>query len=84
MKTIKLDKETLSVEELLAIARQETVFLVSPDGTNFVVEEADDFDQEVAQLGSSEKFMKFLEKRFRERGVTSIEQIADELNSRKA
>ena len=84
MKTIKLDKKTPSIEELLAIARQEAVSLVSPDGTRFVLEEADDFDQEVAQLGSSEKFMKFLERRSRERGVTSIEQIADELNSRKA
>ena len=84
MKTIKLDNKSPSVEELLAIARRETVLLVTPDGTNFVLEEADDFDREVAELGSSERFMSFLEERSRERGVMSIEQFADEPNSRDA
>jgi hypothetical protein len=82
MKTIKLDKKTPSVDEILAIARRESVLLVSPDGTRFLVEEADDFDREVAELGSSEKFMNFLEERSRERGVISIEQFTNELDSR--
>ena len=84
MKTIKLDKKAPSVDELLAIARRETVLLVSEDGTSFVLEEADDFDREVAQLGSSEKFMRFLEERSREKGVISIEQFANALNSKDA
>lgn len=84
MKTIKLDKKTLSVDELLAIAREETVLLVSEDGTSFVLEEADGFDREVAQLGSSEKFMRFLEKRSREKGVISIDQFANDLDSKDA
>jgi len=72
------------VDELLAIARRETVLLVSEDGTSFVLEEADDFDREVAQLGSSEKFIRFLEERSREKGVISIEQFANALNSKDA
>jgi len=80
MKTIKLDKKAPSVNELLAIARRETVLLVSVDGTSFVLEEADNFDREVAQLGSSEKFMRFLEERSREKGVISIEQFANTLS----
>ena len=84
MKTIKLDKRTPSVSELLAIASRESVLLVSEDGASFVLEEADDFDREVAQLGSSEKFMKFLKKRSKEKGVTSVEQFAKELNSNDA
>ena len=81
MKTIKLDKESPSVEELLAIARLETVLLVSPDGGSFVLEEADDFDREVAELGNSEKFMGFLAERCREKCVISIQQFAEELES---
>ena len=84
MKTIKLDKKSPSVDELLAIARRETVLLVSRDGTSFVLEQADDFDREVAELGNSEKFMSFLEERSREKGVISIERFADELDSKDA
>ncbi len=50
MKPIKLDKKSPSVDELLAIARREPVLLVTPDGENFVLEEADDFDREVVEL----------------------------------
>ena len=55
--------------------------LVAQDGTSFVLEEADDFEREVDQLGNSENFMKFLKERSREKSVTSIEQFAGELNS---
>ena len=81
MKTINLDKNAHSVDELLAIARREVVLLVSQDGTSFVLEEADDFELEVTQLGNSENFMKFLKGRSREKSVTSIEQFAGELHS---
>ncbi len=84
MKTINLDKKAPSVDELLAIARREVVLLISHDGTRFVLEEADDFEREAAQLGNSEKFMKFLEERSCEKSVTSIGQFADELNSTDA
>ena len=81
MKTINLDKKAPSVDELLAIARRETVLLVSQDGASFVLEEADNFDRETTQLGNSEKFMKFLNERTHEKSATSIEQFAGELNS---
>src|SRR3990172_1952518 len=79
MKTVNLSKESPSVGELLAIARNKTVLLVSKDGTTCGLEEADDFDREVAELGNSERFMRFLKKRSKERGVVSIEQFAEEL-----
>ena len=79
MKTVNLSKESPSVVELLAMARHKSVLLLSQDGTAFVLEEADDFDREVAELGNSERFMKFLEKRSKERGVISIERFAEEL-----
>ena len=60
------------------MARNKSVLLVSK-GTTYVLEEADDFDREVAQLGDSETFMRFLEKRSKEKSVISIEEFADEL-----
>ena len=80
MKSIKVDSKT-SIGELLALAREESVLLVSEDGSSFVLEEADDFEREVAQLGNSKKFMRFLAVRSKEKGVISIEQYAKELNS---
>ena len=81
MKTVNLKKESLSVGELLAMARKKSVLLVSPDGASFVLEAADEFDREVAELGRSTRFMRFLKKRSTEKGVTSIEQFAEELNT---
>src|SRR5438874_11452593 len=56
MKTINLKEESPSVAQLLAMARKKSVLLVSNDGATFVLEEADEFDREVAELGGSEKF----------------------------
>ena len=79
MKTINLKTESPSVGELLAMARKKSVLLVSKDGATFVLEEADEFDREAAELGGSEKFMKFLNKRSKEEAETSIEQFAKDL-----
>ncbi len=79
MKTVNLEKESPSVGELLAMARKKSLLLLSRDGASFVLEEADEFDREVAELGNSAKFMKFLKKRAKERGVTSLEEFAQGL-----
>jgi len=79
MKTINLKEESPSVAQLLAMARKKSVLLVSKDGATFVLEEADEFDREVAELGRSEKFIKFLSKRSKEQAVTPIEEFAKQL-----
>ena len=79
MKTIDLKEESPSVAQLLAMARKKSVLLLSKDGATFVLEEADEFDREVADLGGSAKFMKFLNRRSEEEGVTSIEEFAKQL-----
>jgi len=82
MKTVNLKKESPSIGDLLAMARENSVLLRSSDGAVFVLEEADEFDREVAELGNSARFMKFLRKRSKEKGVTSIEQFAEELSEK--
>src|SRR2546426_8006302 len=82
MKTVNLKNESPSVAQLLAMARKKSVLLVSKDGATFVLEEADEFDREVAELGGSEKFIKFLSKRSKEQAVTPIEEFAKQLIQR--
>ena len=82
MKTVNLSKESPSVTELLAMAREKSVLLVSDDGTTYLLEEADDFDREVAALGKSDRFMRFLKKRSKEKSVISIEALAEELTEK--
>ena len=77
--TINLKEESPSVAQLLAMARKKSVLLVSKDGATFVLEEADGFDREVAELGGSEKFTKFLNRRSKEKAVISIEELAKQL-----
>ena len=79
MKTVNLSKESLSVNELLTMAREKSVLLVSADGTTYLLEEADDFDREVAVLGNSDRFLK---KRSKEKSVVSIEELAEELSEK--
>ena len=79
MKTINLKAKSPSVAQLLAMARKKSVLLVSTDGATFVLEEADEFDREVAELGGSDKFIEFLSKRSKEQAVTSIEEFAKQL-----
>jgi hypothetical protein len=75
MKTIDLSKEQHSLNEVLSLAKSEAVFIHSPSGEDFLLEQADDFDREVATLGASEKFMSFLEARSKEKGSVPLSEI---------
>jgi hypothetical protein len=84
MKTINLQKDSPSLRQLLTMASNEAVLLVSDDGKTFMLEEADKFDREVQELGNSDRFMKFLEERSKEKGVIPIEQLINNLNIKDA
>jgi hypothetical protein len=53
MRTVDLTKEKHSLKELLTLAKSETLLIRSPSGEDFLLEQADEFDREVAALGSS-------------------------------
>lgn len=65
MKTINLEDQHPSLEELLNAARGEPVLLVEPAGAEFVLTIADDTDAEVSALRSSPAFQAFLDQRSR-------------------
>jgi hypothetical protein len=79
MITVDLRRERLTLEEVLQTARSQSVLIVTPEGDEYVLEIADDFDKEVAQLGNSEKFMQFLEERRKEPGRIPFEEIEKRL-----
>ncbi|OHB90147.1 MAG: hypothetical protein A3D13_09480 [Planctomycetes bacterium RIFCSPHIGHO2_02_FULL_40_12] len=79
MITIDLRKKKHSIDELLAIARSEPLVIYDKDGKNYILEETDEFEKEVKELGSSERFMKFLNERSKEKETISISSIAKKL-----
>jgi hypothetical protein len=79
MRTLDLRQQQVTVTELLRAARTEAVRIVDEEGEEFIVEAADAFEREVAELGQSEKFMAFLAERSKEPGVISLDDLERKL-----
>lgn len=76
MKVIDLKSERHSIDELITLAKSEAVLIHSLDGYDFILEEADEFDREVASLGESDKFMAFLAERSEEENDIPLKEVA--------
>lgn len=77
MKTIDLTKGRHTLSEVLRLAMSETILIRSRFGADFVLEQANEFDREVAALGTSERFASFLHKRSKEAGDIPISQVRE-------
>jgi hypothetical protein len=75
MRTLDLRYQQMTVEELLQVASSEAILILAKDGSEFILETADAFEREVAQLGQSQKFLAFLAERSKEPGSISFEEI---------
>ncbi len=75
MITLDLRHQKITLEELFRVARAESVLVVTDEGQEYILEAADEFDREVAELGRSEKFMDFLAERRKESGRIPLEEI---------
>lgn len=75
MKTVDLTHEHPSIDDLLELAAGNPVLIRKQDGQEFLLETADGFDREVAELSRSERFMSFLADRSKESGRKSLEEI---------
>src|SRR5262249_14263773 len=84
MKTISLDSESTTLEQVLQEASGgEVVFLTKEGQTRFALVAADEGDQEVCALKSNAEFMAYLteaERRARTRPRKSLQQIRDLYN----
>jgi hypothetical protein len=79
MMTLDLRTQHLTIDELFQAAASEAVHVIAKDGTIFVLEPADEFEREVAQLGQSKSFMAFLAERSKETGSISLEDAIKRL-----
>ena len=84
MKTIDLKKEKLDLDGVIKIARREPVLLVTPDGKEFCIAEADDFDREVEALRGSQAFQRFLDERSASTKRIPLEEIEAEIDQELA
>ena len=84
MRTIELDKEPLDLAAVIKLASQEPVLLVTPEGKEFCLAEADDFEQEVETLRGSQAFQRFLEERSASTKRIPLEEIEAEIEQELA
>jgi hypothetical protein len=75
MKIIDLAHEQPSLDELLRMAAGDPVRIRNQDGHEFILESADTFGREVAELSRSAPFMSFLADRSKEPGGTKLEDL---------
>lgn len=79
MTTIDLRQHKATVEELLHLADGGMVVIIAENGREFVLEEADEFEKEVAWLSGCAKFIDFLKARAKEPATISIDDLEKEL-----
>lgn len=84
MKTIDLEKEKIDLAEVIEIARREPVLIVTPDGKEFCMAEADDFEKEVEALRGSQAFQRFLDERSASTRRIPLEDIEEEIDTELA
>jgi PHD/YefM family antitoxin component YafN of YafNO toxin-antitoxin module len=76
---INLEEEKLDLAAVIQLASREPVVLLTADGKEFVLAEADDFEQEVETLRSSSTFQKFLDERSQSTRRIPLEEIEAEI-----
>ena len=80
MTTVDLTKNRIDLEAAMQMARTEPVLLVAPDGREFCLAEADDFEKEVHALRASEAFQRFLDERRQSTTRFSLDEIEAEID----
>jgi hypothetical protein len=75
VKTISLSDPSAELKALLEQAREESLILQTPDGTEFILAEIDDFEKEVELTRQNEELMAYLEERARQPGRTSHVEV---------
>ena len=79
MKSVDLRSENVDLSQLLHMAERDAVLVVAEDGREFIVAEADDFDEEAEALRKSARFQSFLDRRMSDKSRIPIEDIEKEV-----
>lgn len=80
MTTIDLKTEHPDLDTVIALAKKGPLLLLTSDGKEFFMSEADDFEREVESLRSSVAFQRFLDERSACKVRVPLSDIEAELN----
>jgi hypothetical protein len=83
MKAINVSKTSPTLRELLELAGEHNVLLRTAEGRQFVLAEIDDFAEEVAKVTNNKALMRLLDKRSKEPGRLTLNQVREGLQGRK-
>jgi hypothetical protein len=72
VKTLDLAAKRMTLGQVLALAEEGALRILTTEGRTLVLEEADDFEKEVKLLGKSKKFQRFLNRRSKEPATMSL------------
>ncbi|MFQ5686522.1 MAG: hypothetical protein ACE5GV_07670 [Candidatus Scalindua sp.] len=61
MKTIDISTKKSSINELLNMAKEESILVTTKDGDSFVISSTDEFNSEVELLRKNHKFLSMLD-----------------------
>lgn len=75
MKTIKVSKQSKTLNALLKRAREENVILRSAEGDEFILAEIDDFNREIELTRDNKQLMRLLERRAKQKATVSLEEV---------
>ena len=85
MTIINLAEQAVDLVQLLELAQSGPVVVLTEDGREYVLAEADDFEQEVEQLRNSVAFQTFLaERSAKDKPRISLEQVMREIEEELA
>lgn len=79
MKVIELPQTPTSLDELLNIARRETIILRQSNDVSFVLAPIDEFVLEVELLRQNEEFMAYLDMLFQQEATIPLAEVEREL-----
>ena len=79
MKTIDLSSTSVSVAELLELARNDSLLVKTDRGDSFVVSPTDEFATEVELLRRNHTFMTMLDKFKEEKDLIPLDRVEKEL-----
>ena len=79
MKTIKVPRQSKSLNALLKSARNENLVLRSAEGNELILAEISDFNREIELTRQNKQLMKLLDSRGRQKAVFTLEQTRRQL-----
>lgn len=80
MKVINLRDTKVEFNDLVKMAQEEPILLLTDGGGEFILSHADDFEQEVEALRKSPSFQSFLEERSKNSVRIPLSEIEKEID----